>query len=107
VSLAADLFVWAYERSIGKYAVLVDVMGVPDPVRLRFRDSLTEVIGAIVREGSRAAAAIADAGLSESDIEIFRPMLAHELQILDVHNCARYRLTLGQVRRWIEAGRPS
>lgn len=106
VSLAADLFVWAYERSIAKYAVLLDVTGVPDPVRLRFRDRLTEVIGAIVREGSRATAAIADAGLSESDIKIFGPMLAQELKILDLHNCARYRLALGQVRRWIEAGRP-
>jgi fido (protein-threonine AMPylation protein)/DNA-binding Lrp family transcriptional regulator len=106
VSLAVDLFVWAYERSISKYAVQRDAMGVPDPIRLRFRESLNEVIGSIVRDGLKADEAIAASGVQGDDVAVFRPLLIQELQVLDLHNCARYRLTLGQVRQWIAAGRP-
>jgi hypothetical protein len=32
--------------------------------------------------------------------------LAEELRVLDLYNCARYRLAMDQVQEWIEAGRP-
>ncbi|WP_454672761.1 Fic family protein [Achromobacter pestifer] len=106
VTLAADLFAWAYRRSIRKYAVQLDAAGVPDPVRLRFREKLNEAISRVVRERQTADAAVAALGLSEDDARVFRPMLAQELHVLDLHNCARYRLPMEQVRAWIDAGRP-
>ncbi|WP_231586537.1 Fic family protein [Cupriavidus basilensis] len=106
VALAADLFEWAYRRSIRKYAVQIEAMGVPDPMRLRFREALNETIGHIVRDGQTVAEAVALLRLSEQDAQVFQPMLAQELRTLDLHNCARYRLTPGQTRQWIAAGRP-
>ncbi len=106
VALAADLFIWAYRRSIRKYAIQLDATGVPDPVRLRFREKLNEAIGRVVREQQTADAAVAALALSDDDARVFRPMLAQELRVLDTHNCARYRLPMDQVRAWIDSGRP-
>lgn len=107
VSLAADLFTWAYRRSIRKYAIQLDAVGVPDPVRLRFREQLNEAISRVVRERDTIDAAMAALGLSKEDALAFRPLLAQELRVLGLHNCARYRLPMEQVQRWIDAGRPS
>lgn len=106
VALAVDLFESAYRRSIRKYAVTLESMGVPDPVRLQFREALNEAIGLVVRERQSCTEAIAAMSLSEDQAAIFRPLLAAELRALDLHNCARYRLTLRQVEQWIAAGRP-
>lgn len=80
--------------------------GVPDPVRMRFRGALNEVINRVLREQQTADAATAELGLSEDDIQLFLPILAQELRILDVCNCARYRLSMDLVQQWVEAGRP-
>lgn len=80
--------------------------GVPDPVRLRFRGELNEVITQVLHEQQTAEAATATLGMSEDDVQLFRPILAQELRILDVYNCARYRLSMDLVQRWVEAGRP-
>ena len=106
VTLAVDLFERAYRRSIRKYAVQLEAMGVPDPVRLRFREALTEAVGRVVRDGESAGAVLTALGLSPEDMPLFAPMLVRELRTLEVHNCARYRLTMQQARQWIEAGRP-
>lgn len=106
VALAVDLFAWAYRRSIRKYAVQLDAMGVPNPTRFRFREMLNEAIGRVVRDGQTASQAVATLTLSAEDEQVFQPMLAQELRMLELHNCARYRLTMGQARQWIEAGRP-
>ncbi|HEU0203918.1 MAG TPA: hypothetical protein VFR86_26200 [Burkholderiaceae bacterium] len=41
------------------------------------------------------------------DLQAFRGMLDAELQHLEVHNCARYRLPFGKTQEWIAKGRPS
>lgn len=106
VALAVDLFEWVYRRSIKKYAVTLESMGVPDPVRLQFREALNEAIGGIVRESKTVEQAVAALSLSSEQAELLRPLLDAELRTLDLHNCARYRLTLGQTKQWIAAGRP-
>ena len=106
VALAVDLFTWSYRRSIRKYTVQLDAAGVPDPVRLRFREKLNEAISRLVRARQTADAAVAALALPEDDARVFRPMLAEELRVLDLYNCARYRLAMEQVQEWIEAGRP-
>lgn len=106
VALAVDLFEWAYRRSIQKYAVQLDAMGVPDPARLRFREALNEAISGVVRDGQTVDQAVSALNLSAHDAAIFQPMLTNELRVLDLHNCARYRLTMRQTQQWVEAGRP-
>jgi len=106
VALAVDLFAWAYRRSIKKYAVVKGSLGAPDPTRLRYRDSLTEAVGQVVRERKSAQATMEALGLTEEAAPGFGRLLLDELDKLEVFNCARYRLTLSATQAWIAANRP-
>jgi hypothetical protein len=44
-----DLFVWAYARSAAQFRVTREALGQPDPLRLRYRQQLREVVREIVR----------------------------------------------------------
>ncbi|WP_342322997.1 Fic family protein [Kosakonia sp. BYX6] len=105
-SLAAELFEFLYRRSIKKYAVTLEAMGVPDPFRYRHRETLNEVICHIVRERISIEAAMTSITLDENEKNQFRTLLQEELRILEVYNCARYHLSMGLVKKWIEDGRP-
>ena len=106
VSCALDLFVWTYRRSMKKYVVVMESMGAPNPLRLQYREHLTEAIGLVVRDRKSAQAVVAELGLAEENAPGFEPMLLDELNKLEVFNCARYRLTLTATQAWIDAGRP-
>jgi hypothetical protein len=45
-----DLFAWAYERSCVQYRVTREALGQPDPIRLRYRPQLVEVVRETVLE---------------------------------------------------------
>lgn len=49
VELLRDVFVWAYERSCQQYVAVQQNLAPPDTFRLRHRQTLAEVIAAIVR----------------------------------------------------------
>lgn len=98
VAMAVDLFDWTYRRSIKKYTVVLESMGGPDPVRLRYREMLNEAIGLVVRDKFTLQA-------TEVTAPGFRDLLAGELGSLEVFNCARYRLGMAQTEAWIAAGR--
>lgn len=106
VSLAVDLFHWTYRRSLKKYAVVLESMGAPDPVRLRYRESLNDAIGLVVRERKQVQATLVELGLTEDAAPGFSALLTDELKKLEVFNCARYRLTMNATEAWIAAGRP-
>lgn len=106
VSCAVDLFAWTYRRSMKKYAVVMESMGAPNPLRLRYREHLTDAIGLVVRERKSADEAVAELGLDEHRAPGFQALLLDELTKLAVFNCARYRLTLAATQTWIDAGRP-
>lgn len=106
VSMAADLFVWTYRRSIQKYVVVLESMGAPDPVRLRYRELLNDAVLRIVRERKSIAETFSSLQISEDKTPGFEQLLVAELKILDVHNCARYRLTMSATQSWIRDGRP-
>lgn len=106
VALAVDLFAWTYRRSIRKYVVVMESLGAPDPLRLRYRESLTDAIGLVVKERRTAQAAVEALGLTELKAPGFQALLQDELRKLEVFNCARYRLTMSATQAWIAAGRP-
>lgn len=106
VALAADLFSWAYRRSLKKYAAVRESLAAPDPMRLSYRESLTDAVGLVVRERKTMQAALEELGLTEDAAPGFRQLLLDELQKLEVFNCARYRLTLSATESWISANRP-
>ena len=106
VALAVDLFAWAYRRSLQKYAVVKDSLGVPDPVRVRYRESLTAALGLVVRDRKSARIAMEELGLTAQTAPGFQDLLLEELEKLETFNCARYRLTLSATQAWIAADRP-
>ena len=106
VSLAVDLFVWTYRRSLQKYAVVLQSVSAPDAFRVEHRERLNEGIQAVVHGGATASAAVSSLALPTEKIEPFSKMLREELSKLTVYNCARYRLTMKTVEDWINRGRP-
>ena len=107
VTLAVELFEWTYRRSTEKYQVLVQSMGGPDPMRVRYREQLGEAIRQIVFFGARLERAVTSLSIPEADREVFQNMLKAELQHLEPYNCARYRLPIGKTQEWIRQGRPA
>lgn len=105
-SLARDLFVWTYQRSVDKYAVVLAAAGLPDPLRLRYREALIEAMGLVVRERQNAARTLAGLGIPAADSAWFMAALLDEFKRLEIHNCARFRLPLRAAEDWIAAGRP-
>ena len=106
-ALAITLFEKIYRRSIKRYAVTLEAMGVPDPFRLQHRENLNRVINLVVVEGDTAESAIDAISLPDADKDRFMSLLLEELNVLSEYNCARYRLTMRQVEKWIKAGRPA
>lgn len=106
VSLAADLFAWTYRRSMKKYVVVMESMGAPDPLRMRYREALKDAIGLVVRDRKPMLAVTQELDLTPTAAPGFLPLLTEELNKLEVFNCARYRLTMQATEAWIAAGRP-
>lgn len=106
VTLAVELFAWTYHRSIEKYKVILESMGVPDPFRARYREHLGDAIRQVVTEDASAMEACAALALPEPDLIAFQALLRKELQHLEPFNCARYRLAIRKTEDWIRKGRP-
>ena len=106
VTLAVELFDWTYRRSIEKYQVVVDAMGAPDPLRVRYREQLSEAIQQVVFYGNEYKKALVDLDVPDADKKPFTEMLLAELDGLQTYNCARYRLPIKKTQEWIEQGRP-
>ena len=105
MTLAAELFVWTYRRSIEKYRVILESMGGPDPFRARLREQLGDAVRNVVLENRTAQKACDELSLDATDNEAFLHMLRRELQSLETYNCARYRLSLRRTEEWIGKGR--
>lgn len=106
VSLAVDLFCWTYERSMNKYVVIMNSMGAPNPLRVRYRQRLADAVTEVVHARKPALQVLREFGLTDENAPQFRDMLMDELQHLQEYNCARFRLEMATVQHWIEDGRP-
>ena len=104
IELARDVFAWAYERSCQRYIVVREALPRPDPLRLRNREQLTEVVSAIVRDDApiedAAIRALAAPIVDPADLEDFVAMAVSELSGLHEGNLVRYRLRPSELRRW-------
>lgn len=104
VELARDVFTWAYERSCQRYTVIRDALPQPDPLRLRNREQLTEVVSTVVRDDAsiddQRIRALASPIVEAGDLDDFVAMVISELSGLHDGNIARYRLRLSEFRAW-------
>jgi hypothetical protein len=105
VSLAAELFEWTYRRSIERYRVVLESMGGPNPLRVRYREQLGEAVRHIVFYGLKLKQAVAEVGISKAEQAVFIDLLQEELDALQPYNCARYRLPMNKTAEWIKRKR--
>jgi fido (protein-threonine AMPylation protein) len=105
VELLRDVFVWAYERSCAQYRVVRESMGQPDPLRLRYREQLAQVVRetVIALSPPNAAALREWAGahaIPENDRDGFAERALSLLVSLHEGNAGRYRIRPSDFNAW-------
>ena len=109
VDLLRDVYIWGYERSAARYAAVRQSLGEPDPFRLKYRASLRELIGDVVRghmgrkDAAVHVASWAKENISSDEQEKFREMAESELLGLHEGNFARYQITPKEFAAWQQA----
>jgi hypothetical protein len=107
IELARDVFIWAYERSCQRYTVVRDSLPQPDPLRLRNREQLAEIINTIVRDDlpidEATIRALAAPLTTTDDVEQLVALAIDELHGLHEGNLARFRLRPSEFQRWRRA----
>lgn len=111
IDLLRDVFVWAYRRSAGRFGVVLQALGDPDPFRLRYRTPISEMVRAVVtggmdkREAAAFIAARAAREIHEADRARFIEVVETVLSGLHEGNIARFRLRPGEYAAWIAGWR--
>ena len=107
IELLRDLFVWAYERSAREYVPVRKSLAEPDPLRLRYRLQLHELVADIVRnkrsEILQTTEQFAEKGIDEQNRTAFVEMVQDEIKWLHPGIIARYRLRPAEFAAWQEA----
>ena len=108
IELLRDVFLSAYKRSAARHAAVRQSLGEPDPFRLRYREELREVVGAVVRGCMDMKQATVHVGawtrehIDQHAGERFREVAERELLGLHEGNFARYRIRPSEFAAWQE-----
>ena len=111
IDLLRDVFVWAYRRSAGRFGVVLQSLGDPDPFRLRHRAAIAEMVRAVVlgRLDKLAAASFIAARaareIQETERARFIEVVETALSGLHEGNIARFKLRPGEYAAWIAGWR--
>lgn len=106
VELLRDVFVWAYERSAGRYAAIRSEVGDPDPLHLRYRDEIKDRIRDVVvnRLDKPAAARFiqrwAASNVTASDRAPLVHIIEERLLALREGSIARARIRPSEFAAW-------
>jgi Fic family protein len=107
IELLRDLFVWAYERSAREYILVRKSLAEPDPLRLRYRLQLHELVADIVRNRRpkilQAIEQFAEKRIDAQNRAAFIEMVQDEIKRLHPGIIARYRLRPAEFAAWQEA----
>lgn len=110
VSVLADIFVWAYERSAARYRAIRQSMGEPDAFRLRYRSALKQAVAEVIRarlpakEEREFIVRLAE-DLPAADQERFIGVVLEELDSLHEGNFRRYPVRPSEFRSWLDTRR--
>lgn len=105
VSLLKDVFLWAYERSASRYAVIRQSLGEPDTFKLKYRSQIRELISAIIigtLNSKDAGKLIRSKAEQVPNADQGQFIAAVETELLALHegNFARYRVSPKEFERW-------
>lgn len=106
IELLRDVFVWAYERSCQQYVAVKQNLVPPDIFRLRYRQALSEVVAAIVRNDESATDAAVRARMpstvAEADRDHFIELVLGEFKTLHAGNAVRFGIRPLEFSAWQE-----
>lgn len=106
VELLRDVFVWAYARSCQQYVAVKQNLVPPDIFRLRYRQALTEVVAAIVRNDEVATEAKIRANtpvtVTDADKNHFIELALAEFKTLHAGNAVRFGIRPLEFAAWQE-----
>jgi Fic family protein len=106
VEALRDVYVWAYQRSCGRYQAIRSSLGEPDPFRLRYRAQLQEGVRQVVRasrsvpELQQGIANYVEVVVPTEDRLRFQAVLSQELRNLNEGTYARYGLRPSEFKAW-------
>jgi hypothetical protein len=109
VDLLKDVFVWAYGRSVERYAAVKQSLGEPDPFRFKHSAALRQIVSEVIRgrmdrkTATAHIAAWAEANIAADERERFREMAEAELLGLHEGNFARYQIKPSEFATWQES----
>jgi hypothetical protein len=105
--LLRDFFLPAYAQSAAKYRVVKGSVPTPDPLRLRYREPLRDVVHAIVSDGLAPGAKLVRDLSARPDVahdhrERFAELVLELLLNLNVGSAVRYGLRPSEFQHWSE-----
>lgn len=103
--LLKEIFLWAYRRSIARYAALRQSLGEPDPFRFKYRELIESTVAKIVTENISLddAPAVIKNRIKVAplkDREKLTEIIDTELLSLHEGNIARYKIPLPVFLAW-------
>lgn len=105
INLLKEVFLWAYERSATRYAVIRQSLGEPDTFKLKYRTQIRDLIQMIIlrtfnsKDASKIIRDEAES-LPEIDRAHFIRAVETELSALHEGNSARYRVSNAEFKKW-------
>jgi Fic family protein len=106
IELLRDVFVWAYERSCQQYAAVKQNVVPPDIFRLRYRQALSEVVAAIIRDDEAATQqnvfAKVPSAVVAVDKDHFVRLVLEEFVALHPGNAVRFGIRPLELATWKE-----
>ena len=104
IELLRDVFVWAYERSCQQYVAVKQNLVPPDIFRLRYRQALSEVVAAIVRQDQPATIEAirqrTPSAVNKEDQEHFIELVLGEFKTLHLGNVVRFGIRPLEFATW-------
>ena len=106
VALLRDVFVWAYERSAIRYALVRQTIGEPDRFRLKHHDEMYAVVAEVVHaamdktQATKIVQQHAMAKIAPDERTHFIEVVETELLNLHLGNIARYRVRPAEFEAW-------
>lgn len=108
VDLLRDVFEYAYERSAVRYAARQRELAAPDPLKMRYRGAISELIANIVRSCMNKTSAIASIRTYAKDAVPLKDQMRFievvEKDIMSLHegNFSRHRISPSEYKAWKE-----